>query len=85
MRITQKDTGCYFLGLFLADAGFAGDFLALAAGLRRARGETPIRVSRASDSFTACVRRRARAAVLTAAAGCGACLLRCAALEGTRT
>ena len=32
-RITQKDTACYFLGLFLADAGLAGDFLALAAGL----------------------------------------------------
>ena len=69
----------------MADAGLAGDFLALAAGLWWGCGETPIRASRASNSFTVFVRRRARAAVLTAAAGCGACLLRCAALEGTRT
>ena len=35
----------------MADAGLAGDFLALAAGLRRVRGETPIRVSRVSSGF----------------------------------
>ena len=69
----------------MADAGLAGDFLALAAGLRaRAWRNSDSRLE-SVDSFTVCVRRRARAAVLTAAAGCGACLLRCAALEGTRT
>ena len=48
------------MGLFLADAGLAGDFLALAAGLWWARGETPIRRLESRQFHRVCKATRAR-------------------------